>query len=173
LLYDILQGLQYLHTHQLIHRDIKPHNILILPNPNTHPNRHRKYLAKIADLGTAFPLSMTAYELKYQQSQVKKKKMKQKVEKEYILCQEAIGTSGYTAPEVLLYAGDNGDNGANEGYDYAVDMFSFGIIAWEMMLMNHTTNENDDYHKNPLVGLDPIIAYDQVITIALLSDDMI
>ncbi|MCU7549849.1 protein kinase [Chitinophagaceae bacterium LB-8] len=44
LLIDVLQGLTYLHEHELIHRDIKPQNILI-------KNTSRGPVAKITDFG--------------------------------------------------------------------------------------------------------------------------
>eukprot|EP01012_Entosiphon_sulcatum_P008725 TRINITY_DN14786_c0_g1_i1.p1 TRINITY_DN14786_c0_g1~~TRINITY_DN14786_c0_g1_i1.p1 ORF type:complete len:767 (+),score=87.92 TRINITY_DN14786_c0_g1_i1:2169-4469(+) len=47
---DILRGLHYLHTHDVVHRDIKPRNILVSP----------KGRCKVADFGTAAGMDVSA-----------------------------------------------------------------------------------------------------------------
>lgn len=52
---DVLSGLQYLHQNDVVHRDLKPGNILISVDG----------VAKLADFGTAFDLSLLTH-TKYQ-----------------------------------------------------------------------------------------------------------
>jgi len=37
LLLDLSSGLQHMHRHRVLHRDIKSHNILLVPASNHHP----------------------------------------------------------------------------------------------------------------------------------------
>lgn len=105
ILHDISNGLNHIHSHTHIHRDIKIHNILVSCGGGG-------YVAKIADFGTALHIT-------------KGRKLT-----------EAVGTSGYTAPEVT-------DPGS---YDISIDIFSFGILMWE------TIQPFDQRIDNPLCG---------------------
>jgi hypothetical protein len=51
---DILSGLRYLHYHEILHRDLKPHNILLILNRST-----RSVVAKITDFGLATMSSLS------------------------------------------------------------------------------------------------------------------
>jgi hypothetical protein len=51
---DILSGVGYLHYHEILHRDMKPHNILLSYNSST-----KAVLAKIADFGLTTMSSWT------------------------------------------------------------------------------------------------------------------
>lgn len=54
-IYQIGQGLQYLHSHHIVHRDLKPHNILISKTTNNEEidSWNFQYTLKIADFGFA------------------------------------------------------------------------------------------------------------------------
>jgi hypothetical protein len=151
ILTDIVSGLVHIHSQCYIHRDIKPHNIVI------EQNKEGKITsAKIVDFGTAFKLSFPP--LKYSKS------MKG--------CEEPTGTSGYSgnpyfcffllhlintpffvAPEIFSHSENPLIN-----YAYPADVFSFSILLWEMMI--------SDSSKiiNPLQGLNPNSAFDEVRT---------
>eukprot|EP00727_Mastigamoeba_balamuthi_P000641 m51a1_g10574 putative tkl protein kinase (674) ;mRNA; r:55931-59252 len=84
---DICQGMSFLHSLEILHRDLKSQNVLISAVGS----------ALITDFGSA---RFTAGTLS-----------------------DRVGTVQYTAPEVL--------RGAK--YDERADVFSFGIVLWEIM----------------------------------------
>ncbi|KAG6942574.1 hypothetical protein JG688_00018115 [Phytophthora aleatoria] len=105
----IARGIAWLHRHDMIHRDIKTHNILIgddlaTPNPTV----------KIGDLGSAVVWH----------------------QHEPLLLGE-VGSSGYTAPEIFTH----------HGYDSKVDVWSFGIVLWEL------TSSSLHNRVNPFTGM--------------------
>lgn len=77
---QIAQGMTYLHSQGVVHRDLKPQNVL-----------EKDGIMKIADFGL-------------------------------VRCKNAAGTPAYLAPEVF-----NGQN-----FNKSVDVFSFGVLLWEM-----------------------------------------
>ncbi len=103
------------------------------------------FCAKIADMGTAFELAQTPFELKYR----KENSINSSSHK---LCCEPIGTMGYSAPEII-----NPDQ-SKVAYDYSVDVFAFGIISWELLI----TYEHLNLKRNPISELSPDVAYNRV-----------
>lgn len=79
ILLDISNGLQFMHENLFLHRDIKPHNILLC----VLENEEEKVIAKLGDFGSASKLLMN------DQGDV------------LPCCLPTSGTSGYVAPEVL------------------------------------------------------------------------
>jgi serine/threonine protein kinase len=53
-----------------------------------------------------------------------------------------VGTAGYTAPEVF------GAIDGVEGYAFPADVFSLGVVLWELVALDHTAH--------PLLGLPPV-----------------
>lgn len=99
----ILRGLNFMHGQNFIHRDVKPHNILLAPSSSSDTQAgddpvKQWVVAKIADFGTSVALPPG--------------------EK----CTGEVGTTGYMAPEIVH----------PHGYNGAVDIFAFGVIGWEM-----------------------------------------
>ncbi|OAF65745.1 hypothetical protein A3Q56_06533 [Intoshia linei] len=88
ILEGVIRGLNYLHEIQIMHRDMKPSNILIGPKSNI----------RITDFDHA-----TAFW--------------------NIESTDIFGTLGYRAPEIMLQA---------ENYDEAVDIWSFGLICYNV-----------------------------------------
>lgn len=86
--YGISVGMQYLHSHNIIHRDLKTQNVLL----------DEQYMPIIADFGSSRKLdsvqAMTGL----------------------------FGTTNYMAPEFIH----------GEEYDEKVDVYSFGLILWEL-----------------------------------------
>lgn len=93
---DIAKACQAIHKHNIIHGDLKPHNVLLTGDSDDE----RGWIGKIADFGLS----------------VKIKRGEQHV--------SGIqhGTEGYVAPEVLQ----------TRRMVKASDVYSFGIIMWEM-----------------------------------------
>ena len=137
---DIMKGMKHMHDNQYMHRDIKPHNILIEESDDGEC-----LSAKIADLGTAIKLSYPASV---------KRNDNQKSGHRIVMLTEVVGTSGYTAPEVL--------HPDAEGYSYPADMYSADIVMWEVLCQ--ITKESDYTTKlvNPLQGLESSKAYGKV-----------
>ncbi|QPC71789.1 hypothetical protein HYE68_002541 [Fusarium pseudograminearum] len=113
ILYQIMQGLEHIHSHHFFHRDIKPENILVTTSGHndagntfrrysslvTPPSTPPTYTVKIADFGLArethSKLPYTTY----------------------------VSTRWYRAPEVLLRAGE---------YSAPVDIWAVGAMAVEI-----------------------------------------
>ena len=128
LMHDILQGLQYMHASDLMHRDLKPDNIL-LSSPARDAGQGEepeRLVAKIADFGTAReyrPRAGAARSLT-----------------------EYIGTRWYRAPEMLWRRSATGmssisglphPNGLSPGPPYGppADVWACGCILGEMLLL--------------------------------------
>jgi len=50
---QIALGMDYLHGQGVVHRDLKPNNILVSPNPNPEPCDEGYVEVKLADFGMA------------------------------------------------------------------------------------------------------------------------
>lgn len=124
---DLIKSLDYLKDLNIIHRDIKPTNILLTSNKLTSAE------VKLVDFGFATKLD---HSLKYSK----------------------VGTPLYMAPEVM-----------NEnGYDYKADIWSLGIVMYELLYGCHPFNVNNmrelmdsqrrpiDYKKHSNVSEDAI-----------------
>lgn len=118
-LQQLASALQFLRARNLIHRDVKPQNLLLNPSPvyfDTHKPRPMPYktaddslnpvcgirslpMLKIADFGFARSLPSTA------------------------LAETLCGSPLYMAPEILRY----------EKYDAKADLWSVGTVLFEMM----------------------------------------
>uniref|UniRef100_A0A673LDQ0 Mitogen-activated protein kinase kinase kinase n=1 Tax=Sinocyclocheilus rhinocerous TaxID=307959 RepID=A0A673LDQ0_9TELE len=85
----IASGMNYLHLHKIIHRDLKSPNVLVTQNDNV----------KISDFGTSKELSDKSMKMSF------------------------AGTVAWMAPEVIR----------NEPVSEKVDIWSFGVVLWELL----------------------------------------
>jgi serine/threonine protein kinase len=102
---EILEGVEYLHENNTIHRDLKPDNILLIISEN-------KKFVKIADFGL-LALHKYAIEVKNQNKVHKYAKYSHTTE---------VGDWNYAAPEVL----------DGRIYDTRADLYSLGVILQEL-----------------------------------------
>ncbi|XP_061388305.1 mitogen-activated protein kinase kinase kinase 13 [Musca vetustissima] len=86
---QIALGMQYLHSHKIIHRDLKSPNILI----------SAEQLVKISDFGTSREWNEISTKMSF------------------------AGTVAWMAPEVIR----------NEPCSEKVDIWSYGVVLWEML----------------------------------------
>jgi tRNA A-37 threonylcarbamoyl transferase component Bud32 len=87
--FDIARGMEYLHSHHIIHRDLKSLNVLFDSEHSAH----------ICDFGLS------------------------RHEDESSLFTHQIGTTHWMAPEIL----------SSLPYDKSVDVYSYGIVLWEIL----------------------------------------
>uniref|UniRef100_A0A8C1YQZ6 mitogen-activated protein kinase kinase kinase n=1 Tax=Cyprinus carpio TaxID=7962 RepID=A0A8C1YQZ6_CYPCA len=85
----IASGMNYLHLHKIIHRDLKSPNVLVTQSDNV----------KISDFGTSKELSDKSTKMSF------------------------AGTVAWMAPEVIR----------NEPVSEKVDIWSFGVVLWELL----------------------------------------
>jgi serine/threonine protein kinase len=103
-LYEVAKGLRYLHTYGVIHRDLKPQNILLFYDEAT-----LSYVAKIADFGVSTAAQMTSTRGTSHGDK------------------GSVGTAQYMAPEL------HDPEPSESPYTKAVDIFSYGILINELL----------------------------------------
>lgn len=143
---QIIKGLEYIHSKNIIHRDIKPDNIFLISNTNT-----KKYHVKIGDFG------LCKKYIGFDTNKKKKDNMKTKLDKllvdydttgletnsvindlyldyKSIVSAEStnsyVGTGIYRAPEINT-----------NKYDSKIDIYSLGIIMVELFVNPRTESE--------------------------------
>lgn len=115
---QVLDGLNHIHSHSVIHRDLKPDNIFIDVANCAH----------IGDFGLA-KTGQFATTPKGPLDQVRNAQVLEEFTR-------SIGTACYVAPEMSSSSVAN--------YDMKVDMFSLGIIFFEMWFPMPTRMERND-----------------------------
>lgn len=132
LLWQMLMGVNYLHSCRVWHRDIKSENILLTSRLHV----------KICDFG----LSRSAEEaaLGFETPQVsangKSLPMKKVLTRQYT---KMVVTPSYRAPEVIMSRGQ---------YNSTIDIWSIGCIFWEL-LVRSVNPQNCGSLANPLFGV--------------------
>lgn len=107
LIRSMLEGLKFLHDHNIVHADLQPENILLMTNSTSGTGNSRNIeegsggcMVKIADFGSAVDLNLhDPFGSRY-------------------------GSTKYTSPECLR---------AEEAYSTSADMWSVGAIAYFML----------------------------------------
>ena len=105
ILYQILNGVYYIHKCDIIHRDLKPENMVINSNGTM----------KITDFGMARGIK---HDKKEENEPVEE-------EEEEVLLSEYVTTRWYRAPEIML---------CSRQYKYSIDVWSIACIYCEMIL---------------------------------------
>ena len=113
ILYQILSGLDHIHTNNFFHRDIKPENILISTSaPQDSGISFRRYSALVTP-----PSTPPAYSIKIADFGLARETHSKLPYTTY------VSTRWYRAPEVLLRAGE---------YSAPVDIWALGAMAVEI-----------------------------------------
>lgn len=107
---EIVQGGAFLHSREIVHRDLKPENILLASDLSV----------RIGDFGVS--------------SQSRAVAVRRLATEDSLMA--AAGTLEYMAPETYVLGLDEVTLGAES----PVDVYSFGIILWELLAIGTATN---------------------------------
>eukprot|EP00915_Cephaloidophora_sp_WS-2016_P004847 GHVH01006470.1.p1 GENE.GHVH01006470.1~~GHVH01006470.1.p1 ORF type:complete len:776 (+),score=90.40 GHVH01006470.1:270-2597(+) len=107
IVYQILIGLNEMVTHQFVHRDIKPHNILL-----KFDEVSRNAIVKLADFGLARHVHHASGWPNLQR------------DKRHDVT-HGVCTLWYRAPELILHS---------ETHDYSLDVWSLGVVVYQMFM---------------------------------------
>jgi hypothetical protein len=150
LILQIINGLEYLRTKNIIHRDIKPDNIFLI-----HDNTYNKYIVKLGDFGLCKKYlhnKLTNLELEpdMDSNNITNNicEINQKLDPESItlenhnLLSNDVGTGIYRAPEIKTGI-----------YDFTIDIYSLGIIILELFV-NFTTQSEKIFTISKIIKKD-------------------
>ncbi len=105
ILLEVARAIHFLHSNNIIHRDIKPLNVLVFALEHKATCH-----VKLTDFGTSKFVSDSAA----------------------VTMTQNIGTTKYMAPETL---------GKSPRFDKAADIYSFAILAWEVITNEHAFSD--------------------------------
>ena len=103
--HDILESLAYMHSMNIIHRDIKSTNIMFVVQEDPLTGRKGVETLKVIDFGLCGDLTDRSYNS---------------------LIHDKCGTLGYLAPELIA------KKSKQHFYNSKVDVFSTGVLLYEM-----------------------------------------
>lgn len=132
LLWQLVTGLNYLHSCRVWHRDIKSENILLTSRMHV----------KICDFGLSRSAEEAASGFEERQTSTNGKTLpiKKVLTRQYT---KMVVTPSYRAPEVIMSRGQ---------YNSTIDIWSLGCIFWELLVRSANRQSNGTL-ANPLFGV--------------------
>ncbi len=122
MIYQIAEGMRFLHSHNIVHKDLKPGNILVKEEVNKVSGT-LKTILKIADFGIS--------SIKGKIQELNEEKTLNTTNKNSTAFQ-GVSNTGFT-PEYASPEQINLIFGINKKIDKESDIFSFGIIILELI----------------------------------------
>ncbi|KAK1409190.1 hypothetical protein QVD17_35715 [Tagetes erecta] len=121
---ELVLALEYLHSLNVIHRDLKPDNLLI--GPDGHIKLTDFGLSKVGLINSTEDLSgsTTVRTAIFQDNEVKPESISSFTNKEQRQKLSVVGTPDYLAPEILL----------GMGHGATADWWSVGVILFELLV---------------------------------------
>ena len=104
---DLIAGLEYLHRHNILHRDIKSGNILLAESSNPQ----RQYIAKFTDFGIA--------------------RIGTAAVTQSLVCSGVVGTYSYLSPELRPWLEQQKPT-TKPPYSEGSDIYALGVVYWEI-----------------------------------------
>jgi serine/threonine protein kinase len=125
-LYQMADGLSYIHSRNLVHRDVSTGNVLIAKND------HQVILLKISDFGFCKPASNTG---------------------SFSMSEGSKGTKKYVAPEMLKLM-DQRSGGEKPRGNASSDIFSMGCLFFTYLTKGLHPFSDGSIHTIPLNIID-------------------
>lgn len=143
---QIASGLNYLHSNNLVHLDLKAANVLVWDFPDPEEQTpESKVLLKLADYGTVLHCDTLGVRMS-----------------------NLVGTPGYIAPEVVLFSG-------KQSFTSKADVFSFAMVLYEILSYRPPFVNFDNEHDQkwaPAQGRRPILRAEEKYSPCLFQDLM-
>jgi len=121
---QLLQALEHLHLHRIVHRDVKAENIMLLDDPG----KTRRWHIKLIDFGLALRIENS--------SSFMFKMCQQEPPLEHLVC----GTAYYCAPEVWFH-----------DYSFSVDVWAAGVVLYLALFGQFPFHDRDPARLEVLI----------------------